>query len=111
MVSTGISLGSNYSIAFGSSDPGWFSAIVPVSTQGDSRDLLLRNLKTVPVYILEGSKDKNIRAISGPRSLRDILSAPIMIHNDRILASAERRGRSERREQPAGSVPVIELIE
>jgi MFS family permease len=29
----------------------------------------------------------------------------------RILASAERRGRSERREQPADGVPVIELIE
>src|SRR5712691_786619 len=74
MVSTGISLGSNYSIAFGTSHPDWFSAIVPVSTEGDSRELLLRNLKTVPVYILEGSQDKNIREISGPRALRDILS-------------------------------------
>jgi len=61
MVSTGISLGSNYSIAFATSHPDWFSAIVPVSTEGDSRELLLRNLKTVPVYILEGSQDKNIR--------------------------------------------------
>ena len=75
MVSTGISLGSNYSIAFGTSHPDWFSAIVPVSTEGDSRELLLRNLKTVPVYILEGSQDKNIREISGPRALRDIVSA------------------------------------
>src|SRR5439155_5084242 len=49
------------------------SAIVPVSTEGDSRELLLRNLKTLPVYVLEGSQDKNIRAISGPRALRDIL--------------------------------------
>jgi dienelactone hydrolase len=75
MVSTGISLGSNYSIAFGTSHPDWFSAIVPVSTEGDSRELLLRNLKTVPVYILEGSQDKNIREISGPRALRDLVSA------------------------------------
>jgi dienelactone hydrolase len=75
MVSTGISLGSNYSIAFATSHPDWFSAIVPVSTEGDSRELLLRNLKTVPVYILEGSQDKNIREISGPRALRDIVSA------------------------------------
>ena len=75
MVSTGISLGSNYSIAFGTSHPDWFSAIVPVSTEGDSRELLLRNLKTMPVYILEGSQDKNIREISGPRALRDIVSA------------------------------------
>ncbi|MFN2446922.1 MAG: alpha/beta hydrolase-fold protein [Vicinamibacterales bacterium] len=75
MVSTGISLGSNYSIAFATSHPDWFSAIVPVSTEGDSRELLLRNLKTVPVYILEGTQDKNIRAISGPRALRDILSS------------------------------------
>jgi len=74
LVSTGISLGSNYSIAFGTSHPGWFSAIVPVSTEGDSRELLLRNLKTTPTYILEGSQDKNIREISGPRALRDIVS-------------------------------------
>jgi hypothetical protein len=75
MVSTGISLGSNYSIAFGASHPGWFAAIVPVSTEGDSRELLLRNLKTVPVYVLEGSQDKNIRGIGGPRALRDIVSS------------------------------------
>jgi hypothetical protein len=74
-VSTGISLGSNYSIAFGTSHPGWFSAIVPVSTEGDSRELLLRNLKTVPIYVLEGSRDKNIREITGPRALRDIVSS------------------------------------
>ncbi len=75
MVSTGISLGSNYSIAFATAHPDWFSAIVPVSTEGDSRELLLRNLKSVPVYLLEGSQDKNIRAITGPRALRDILAS------------------------------------
>ncbi len=75
MVSTGISLGSNYSIAFGTSHPDWFSAIVPVSTEGDSRELLLRNLRTVPTYVLEGSQDKNIRGITGPRALRDIVSS------------------------------------
>jgi len=75
MVSTGISLGSNYSIAFATAHPDWFSAIVPVSTEGDSRELLLRNLKTVPIYILEGSQDKNIRTISGPRALRDVLAS------------------------------------
>ena len=45
------------------------SAIVPVSTEGDSREHLLRNLKTVPVYLLEGSQDRNIRTITGPRAL------------------------------------------
>jgi hypothetical protein len=75
IVSTGISLGSNYSLAFGTSHPGWFAAIVPVSTEGDSRELLLRNLKTVPVYVLEGSQDRNIREIGGPRALRDIVSS------------------------------------
>ena len=75
MVSTGISLGSNYSIAFATAHPDWFSAIVPVSTEGDSRELLLRNLKSVPLYILEGSQDKNIRTITGPRALRDILTS------------------------------------
>jgi dienelactone hydrolase len=75
MVSTGISLGSNYSIAFATAHPDWFSAIVPVSTEGDSRELLLRNLKNVPIYILEGSQDRNIRTITGPRALRDILTS------------------------------------
>jgi dienelactone hydrolase len=75
IVSTGISLGSNYSIAFAASHPDWFSAIVPVSTEGDSRELLLRNLLNVPVFILEGSQDGNIRGIAGPRALRDILTS------------------------------------
>ena len=69
IVSTGISLGSNYSIAFATSHADWLSAIVPVSTEGDSRELLLRNLRNVPVYVLEGSQDRNIRAITGPRAL------------------------------------------
>jgi hypothetical protein len=75
IVSTGISLGSNYSIVLGTSHPDWLSAIVPVSTEGDSREHLLRNLSTIPAYILEGSKDKNIRKIDGPRALRDIVSS------------------------------------
>jgi hypothetical protein len=75
IVSSGISLGSNYSIAFAAAHPDWFSAIVPVSTEGDSRELLLRNFKNVPVYVLEGAQDKNIRGIGGPRAMRNILSS------------------------------------
>jgi hypothetical protein len=74
MVSTGISLGSNYSLQFAAARPGWFSAIVPVSTEGDSRELLLRNLKDTPLYILEGSRDRNIWGIDGPRALAEILT-------------------------------------
>jgi dienelactone hydrolase len=74
IVSTGISLGSNYSIAFAAARPGWLSAIVPVSTEGDSREPLLRNLNGTPVYVLEGTQDKNIRGIGGPRALSDILT-------------------------------------
>ena len=55
--------------------PDWFSGIVPVSTEGDSRELLLRNLGTVPTYVLEGSQDRNIRGVGGPRSLNLILNA------------------------------------
>ncbi|MFQ5749090.1 MAG: hypothetical protein ACE5H3_06490, partial [Planctomycetota bacterium] len=73
IVSTGISLGSNFSIAYACAHPDWFSAIVPVSTEGDSRELLLRNLRGVPVFLLEGSRDQNIRTIAGPRAFRDIL--------------------------------------
>lgn len=75
IVSTGISLGSNYSIAFATAHHDWFSAIVPVSTEGDSREPLLRNFKNVPVYVLEGAQDKNIRGIGGPRAMRNILSS------------------------------------
>jgi enterochelin esterase-like enzyme len=75
MVSTGISLGSNYSLQFAAARPGWFSAIVPVSTEGESRELVLRNLKDTPVYVLEGSRDRNIWGIDGPRALADILTA------------------------------------
>jgi dienelactone hydrolase len=74
IVSTGISLGSNYSLQFAAARPGWFSAIVLVSTEGDSRELLLRNLKDTPVYILEGARDRNIWSIDGPRALSDILN-------------------------------------
>ena len=48
--------------------------IVPVSTEGDSREALLRNLRDTPVYILEGTRDRNIRVIDGPRSLAEILT-------------------------------------
>lgn len=74
IVSTGISLGSNYSIAFAAARPGWLAAIVPVSTEGDSREPLLRNLNGTPVYVLEGTQDKNIRGIGGPRAFYDILT-------------------------------------
>ncbi len=74
IVSTGISLGSNFSIAYGAGHPDWLSAIVPVSTEGDSRELLLRNLAPVSTYVLEGSQDQNIRGVSGPRALEEILT-------------------------------------
>jgi len=74
IVSTGISLGSNFSIGYGAAIPDRFAAIVPVSTEGDSREHLLRNLQHVPVYVLEGTQDPNIRGISGPRALGDILA-------------------------------------
>jgi hypothetical protein len=74
IVSTGISLGSNYSLQFAAARPGWLSAIVPVSTEGDSRELVLRNLKDTPVYVLEGARDRNIWSIEGPRALANILT-------------------------------------
>ena len=75
VVSTGISLGSNFSIAYGAAHPDWLSAIVPVSTEGDSREHLLRNLAAVPTYLLEGSQDQNIRGVGGPRALNAILTS------------------------------------
>ena len=75
IVSTGISLGSNFSIGYAAAHPDWFSAIVPVSTEGESREHLLRNLASVPVYLLEGSQDRNIRGVGGPRALDNIMHA------------------------------------
>ena len=74
IVSTGISLGSNFSIGYAAAYPDWLSAIVPVSTEGDSRELILRNLKSVPAYVLEGAQDRNIRTVSGPRARQEILT-------------------------------------
>ena len=75
IVLTGISLGSNFSIAFACARPDRPAAIFPVSTEGDSREHLLRNLQPISVYILEGTKDPNIRHIDGPRALHDILTS------------------------------------
>lgn len=75
IVSTGISLGSNFSIAYAAAHPDWLSAIVPVSTEGESREKLLRNMTGVPTYVLEGTQDQNIRAVSGPRAMQEILTS------------------------------------
>ena len=75
IVSTGISLGSNFSLAYAAAQENWISAIVPVSTEGESRELLLRNLNSVPLYVLEGSLDQNIRGVAGPRALNNILTS------------------------------------
>lgn len=70
---TGISLGSNYALAYAAAHPDWFAGIAPVSTEGESRELVLRNLNGVSVFTLEGAKDKNIRSIDGPRATAKIL--------------------------------------
>jgi poly(3-hydroxybutyrate) depolymerase len=72
---TGISLGSNYALAYAAAHPDWFAGIAPVSTEGESREHVVRNLRQVGVYVLEGAKDKNIRTIDGPRKLAEILKS------------------------------------
>src|SRR5262249_12933822 len=71
---TGSSLGSNYALAYAAAHPDWWAGIVPVSTEGESREAVIRNLQHVSVFALEGAKDKNIRSIEGPRALAKILS-------------------------------------
>jgi poly(3-hydroxybutyrate) depolymerase len=70
---TGISLGSNYALAYAAAHPDWLAGIAPVSTEGESREHVVRNLRNVSIYVLEGAKDKNIRTIDGPRKLAEIL--------------------------------------
>jgi len=73
--STGVSLGSNYSLAYAEAHPDWLAGVVPVSTEGESREHVLRNLNGVGVYVLEGVNDRNIRMLDGPRKLDKILTA------------------------------------
>lgn len=70
---TGISLGANYALTYAAAHPDWIAGIVPVSTEGESREHVVRNMKHTGVYVLEGAKDKNIRTIDGPRKLAEIL--------------------------------------
>src|SRR5206468_3945837 len=71
---TGISLGSNYALAYAAAHPDWFAGIAPVSTEGETREHVLRDLNRVSVFTLEGAKDKNIRSIDGPRTMAKILN-------------------------------------
>ena len=95
IVSTGISLGSNFSIAFAAARPDRLAAIVPVSTEGESREHLLRNLMHVPTFVLEGSLDPNIRAVQGPRALGAILEAFAYDHVYRELPDRAHEGFQE----------------
>ncbi len=70
---TGVSLGANYAIHFAAHRPDWFAAIVPASSEGESRESVLRNLGGVSVYALNGVRDRNIRTIDGPRKMAEIL--------------------------------------
>ena len=95
IVSTGISLGSNFSIAFAAARPDRLAAIVPVSTEGESREHLLRNLMHVPTFVLEGALDPNIRAVQGPRALDAILNAFEYDHVYRELPDRSHEGFEE----------------
>jgi len=72
---TGVSLGANYAIQFAASRPDWLAGILPVSSEGESREHVVRNLSHVSVYLLGGAKDRAIRTIEGPRKLADLLKA------------------------------------
>jgi predicted esterase len=73
VVAAGLSLGANYAIQFAASRPDWFAGIVPVSSEGESREHVIRNLSSLSVYLLAGAKDRAVRTIEGPRRLAEIL--------------------------------------
>lgn len=95
IVSTGISLGSNFSIAYAAARPDRLAAIVPVSTEGESREHLLRNLMHVPTFVLEGALDRNIRDIRGPRALAAILDELGYDHVYQELSDRSHEGFAE----------------
>jgi predicted esterase len=72
IVATGVSLGANFSIAYAAARPDRFSGIAPVSSEGDAREHLIRNLALVASYSLQGGLDRNVRDRGGPRILAGI---------------------------------------
>ena len=73
IVSTGVSLGANFSIGYAAARPDRFAAIAPVSSEGEFREPLLRNLAHTPMFAVSGARDRNIRTIDGPRAMNRIL--------------------------------------
>lgn len=74
IVSTGVSLGANFSIGYAGARPDRFAAIAPVSGEGEFREWLLRNFMNCPVFAVSGGRDRNIRTIEGPRAMHRILT-------------------------------------
>ncbi len=95
-IMTGISLGSNYALACGAAQPHLFAGAVPVATEGEARAPLLRNLRSYPLYALVGARDRNIRGISGPRTLDATLRALGYDHVYEEFAARGHEGFSER---------------
>jgi predicted esterase len=69
----GVSLGANYALQFAASRPDGLAGLLAVASEGESREHVVRNLQNVSVYVLVGTKDRNIRTIEGPRKLFEIL--------------------------------------
>ncbi len=69
----GISLGANYALQFAAARPDGLAGLFAVASEGESREHVVRNLQNVSVYVLVGTKDRNIRTIEGPRKLFEIL--------------------------------------
>ena len=72
VIATGVSLGANFSIACVAARPDRFAGVLPVSSEGDGREHLIRNLALVPSYSLQGSLDRSVRDRTGPRVLANI---------------------------------------
>ncbi len=68
----GISLGGNYAVQFAAALPHAFAGAVPVVSEGESREAVLRNLAGVSLYAINGARDRNIRSIEGPRKMLEI---------------------------------------
>ena len=72
VIATGVSLGANFAIAYAAARPERFSGILPVSSEGDGREHLIRNLALTASYSLQGGLDRNVRNRRGPRVLATI---------------------------------------
>lgn len=69
----GASLGADYALHFAAARPEAWSGVVAISSEGESRERLLRNLAHISLFAINGLEDPRLRKPRAPDLLREIL--------------------------------------